>query len=86
MFDALCYIVKVHCKRWLYLTLPEREPKLSENPCLHNSAVKGKNVHVYVVHILVKDTFSCPTALALISQHFTHVFIQEHFGRFLVKV
>lgn len=62
VFAALCYIVKVHCKCWLYLTI-QRENWSS--PCLHNSAAKGKNVHVYLVHVLAKGTFPCPTALAV---------------------
>lgn len=65
MLDALCCIVKVRGERWLYLTIAEGELTLPENPRLLNSAVKGKNVHVYVVHSLGKDIFSCPVPLAL---------------------
>ena len=64
MRGAPCYIAKVRRKRRWCLTVLERELKLAGDPCLHSSAVKGKNVPVYMVHSLVKDAFSCPTALA----------------------
>lgn len=73
MFDGLCYIMKVHCKRWLYLSTPERELKLSQDPWWYNSAVKGKNTQM--VQILVKDTLTCLTDLSLyVNTYCTHLY------------